>query len=85
LNRVPVEARIIVVTTMSDPSSSGRESALTSLGESEKSQSRLTSAATVISTSEEVREQFKRVKPLKGFSVTQHGWTVAVFGRKPPS
>jgi len=39
----------------------------------------------VISPAAEVREKFKRVKPLKEISVTQRGWTVAAFGRKPPS
>jgi hypothetical protein len=38
----------------------------------------------VIATPAEVREKFRRVKPLKNISVTQHGWTVAAFGRKPP-
>jgi len=38
----------------------------------------------VIATPAEVREKFRRVKPLKDISVTQHGWTVAAFGRKPP-
>jgi hypothetical protein len=34
---------------------------------------------TVIATPEEVREKFKRVKPLKEISVTQRGWTLDVL------
>ena len=49
LNRVPVEARIAVVT------------------ESE------------VTPEKEVREKFKRVKPLKDISVTQRGWTLNVL------
>ena len=75
LNRIPVEARIAMVITRS----SGRESAPTSLGEDGKSQSRLTSAATIIVPPEEVRERFRRIKPLKGISITQRGWTLDVL------
>ena len=71
LNRIPVEARISLVITRS----SGRESALLS----SDGQSRLTSAATVIVPPEEVREKFKRVKPLKEISVTQRDWTLDVL------
>jgi type II restriction enzyme len=49
LNRVPVEARILVVT-----------------------ESQISPAA-------EVRERFKRVKPLKDISVAQRGWTLDVL------
>jgi type II restriction enzyme len=49
LNRVPAEARILVVT----------ESA--------------------VMPASEVREKFKRVKPLKDISVTQRGWTLDVL------
>jgi type II restriction enzyme len=49
LNRVPVEARILVVTE-----------------------------STVMPASE-VREKFRRVKPLKDISVTQRGWTLDVL------
>jgi hypothetical protein len=55
--------------------SSGRESAHLFPG----SQSRLTSAATVIVPPEEVREKFKRVKPLKEIPFTQRGWTLDVL------
>jgi type II restriction enzyme len=71
LNRIPVEARIAIVFTRS----SGRESAHLFPG----SQSRLTSAATVIVPPEEVREKFKRVKPLSEISVKQRGWTLDVL------
>jgi type II restriction enzyme len=49
LNRIPVEARIFVVT------------------ESE------------VSPEKEVREQFRRVKPLKDIPITQRGWTLDVL------
>ena len=49
LNRVPVEARISVVT------------------------------ASEVSPEKEVREQFRRVKPLKDISVKQRGWTLDVL------
>jgi hypothetical protein len=67
LNRIPAEARIPIVITRS----SGHKSAPISSGESRESQSRLTSAATVIVPEKEVRERFKRVKPLKDISVAQ--------------
>jgi type II restriction enzyme len=75
LNRIPAEARIPIVITCS----SGREPAHYSSGEYRESQSRLTSAATVIVPEKEVRERFKRVKPLKDISVTQRGWTLDVL------
>jgi type II restriction enzyme len=75
LNRIPAEARIPIVITRS----SGRESAHSSPGENQESQSRLTSAATIIVSPEEVREKFKRVKPLKEISVAQRGWTLDVL------
>ena len=34
---------------------------------------------TIITSPEEVREKFKRVKPLKDISVTQRGWTLDVL------
>jgi type II restriction enzyme len=75
LNRIPVEARIPLVITRS----SGRESAPNSLNEGRESQSRLTSAATIIIPPEEVREKFKRVKPLKEIGVKERGWTLDVL------
>jgi hypothetical protein len=33
----------------------------------------------VVTTPSEVREKFKRVKPLKDISVTQRGWTLDVL------
>jgi type II restriction enzyme len=71
LDRIPVEARIEIITTRS----SGRASAHLSPG----SQSRLTSAATIIVPPAEVREKFKRVKPLKDLSVKQRGWALDVL------
>jgi hypothetical protein len=75
LNRVPAEARIPLVITRS----SGREPAPNSSEEGQGSQSRLTSAATVIVPETEVREKFRRVKPLKDISVAQRGWTLDVL------
>ena len=49
MNRVPVEARIAIVTESS------------------------------ISPESDVREKFRRVKPLKEISVTQRGWTLDVL------
>src|SRR5271170_6592920 len=49
LNRIPIEARIAVVTESKAASQS------------------------------EVREKFKRIKPLKDLSVTQRGWTLDVL------
>ena len=68
LSRVPADARIEIISTRS----SGRESA-------PSNQSRLTSAATIIVPSSEVREKFKRVKPLKELSVKERGWTLDVL------
>ncbi len=75
LNRVPAEARIALVITRS----SGRESAPSSSRGSRESQSRLTSAATIVIPPEEVRAKFKRVKPLKDIAVTQRGWMLDVL------
>jgi type II restriction enzyme len=70
LNRIPADARIPIVTTRS----SGREPA-----HSKFNQGLLTSAATIITPPEEVRERFRRVKPLKDLSVAQRGWTLDVL------
>jgi len=75
LNRIPADARIALVITRS----SGRESAPSSSGESGESQSRLTSAATIIVLPEEVRERFKRVKPLGEIKAKERGWTLDVL------
>jgi type II restriction enzyme len=68
LSRVPAEARIEIISTRS----SGRESA-------PSNQSRLTSAATFIVLPSEVREKFRKVKPLKDISVRERGWTLDVL------
>jgi type II restriction enzyme len=57
----------------------GREPAPSPSRESRESQSRLTSAATIIVPPEEVRAKYKRVKPLENISVTQRGWTLDVL------
>ena len=78
LNRIPVEARIPLVITRSSPARRD-ESAPSSSVEGRESQSRLTSAATIIVPPEEVRERFKRVKPLKDIPVQMRGWTLDVL------
>jgi len=75
LTRIPADARIPIVITRS----SGRESAPSSSGEIRESQSRLTSAATVIIPPGKVREQFRRVKPLKDIGIKERGWTLDVL------
>jgi len=87
LNRVPVEARIAIVTSIippSPPSPTGEKArgevaqikppdplpALRGEGNVFR---------TVIVPPEEVREKFKKVKPLKDISVTQRGWTLDVL------
>jgi hypothetical protein len=78
LHRIAPEARIAIVITRSSPAKRD-ESAPSSSGESRESQSRLTSAATIIVPPEEVRAKYKRVKPLENISVTQRGWTLDVL------
>jgi type II restriction enzyme len=75
VNRIPADARIPVVITRS----SGRKSAPSAPGQIGESQSRLTSATTIIVPPEEVRARFERVKLLKDISVTQRGWTLDVL------
>ena len=84
LNRIPVEARIAVVTTILSPpqssagvppapasnSSEGRRDACATLSRGER---------VVIALPAEVREKFKRVKPLSEISVKQRGWTLDVL------
>jgi type II restriction enzyme len=90
LNRVPAEARIFLVrTTVCEP----RNAAVPAAGsggvpprERTRSETPRKPAGadacatnTVITSPEEVRAQFKRVKPLKDISVTQRGWTLDVL------
>jgi hypothetical protein len=85
LNWVPAEARIPVVTTVKHPQS-GTGILPVSVSETDTSLThhRLEACATLIVPPEEVRAQFRRVKPLKDISVAQRSWTVAAFGREPP-
>jgi type II restriction enzyme len=78
LNRVPADARIALVITRSSPAMRD-EPAPISLEKNREGQSRLTSAATIIVPPEEVREKFRRVKPLKDIPITQRGWTLDVL------
>jgi type II restriction enzyme len=89
LNRIPVEARIAIVTTILSPSppsptgeragarwceSNPRSLSLSPLGRGEGMFEKV-----VISPAAEVREKFRRVKPLKEISVKQRGWTLDVL------
>jgi type II restriction enzyme len=71
LHRIPADARIEIIKTCS----SGRESAPSSSG----NQSRLTSAATIVTPAEEVRDRFKRIKPLGEIKAKERGWTLDVL------
>ena len=90
LNRVPAEARIFLVrTTVCEP----RNAAVPAAGsggvpprERTRSETPRKPAGadacatnTVITSPEEVRAKYKRVKPLKDISVTQRGWTLDVL------
>jgi type II restriction enzyme len=89
LNRIPVEARIDLVTTVvspSPPSPTGERGgvrwrksnplalSLSPLGRGEGNVFR-----TVIVPPEEVRARFRKVKPLKELSVKERGWTLDVL------
>jgi type II restriction enzyme len=71
LHRVPADARIEIIKTCS----SGHESAPSSSG----NQSRLTSAATIVTPAKEVRDRFKRIKPLGEIKAKERGWTLDVL------
>jgi type II restriction enzyme len=85
LNRIPVEARIDLVRTIASPSPPQRG------GEGRGEVARIKSPLSVslpaqsrgerviIVPPEEVREKFKRVKPLSEISVKQRGWTLDVL------
>jgi len=90
LNRVPAEARIFLVrTTVCEP----RNAAVPAAGSSgvpprERTRSETPrkpadadacATNTVITSPEEVRAKYKRVKPLENISVTQRGWTLDVL------
>jgi hypothetical protein len=90
LNRVPAEARIFLVrTTVCEP----RNAAVPAAGsggvpprertrsETPRKPAGADARATnpIIVPPEEVREKFRRVKPLKDISVTQRGWTLDVL------
>jgi type II restriction enzyme len=72
LNRIPAEARIQLVTTIPSPSPprSGGEVAL------RKNSSEFVQ---FVSSPEEVRAQFRKVKPLKDLSIKNRGWTLDVL------
>jgi type II restriction enzyme len=79
LSRIPVEARIEIIITRGSSRRRGNE---TPSEKSGRDQSLLTSSPTnqtIIVPPEEVREKFKRIKPLKEISVTQRGWTLDVL------
>jgi type II restriction enzyme len=71
LRRIPADARIEIVSTRRRR---GDESLI------EKTNQRfLTSSPTIIVPPNEVREKFKRVKPLEEISIKQRGWTLDVL------
>ena len=70
LHRIAPEARIQIVKTVIQ----GGTDIL-----SVNSKHRPEACATVITPPEEVREKFRRVKPLKDISVKQRGWTLDVL------
>ena len=71
LNRVQADARIEIIKT-------GRRRGDESLTE-QSNERLLTSSPTIIVPPEEVREKFRRVKPLKDIPITQRGWTLDVL------
>jgi len=73
LNRVPAEARIDLVRTIA---SQGRAC---SPSEPRRDRDIAPYQQTIIVPPSEVREKFKRVKPLKDISVNQRGWTLDVL------
>ncbi len=85
LSRIPVEARIEVVRTITSQgrarSSTLRSGATAEDGPSEPRRDRDIAPyqQTIITPATEVREKFRRVKPLKDISVTQRGWTLDVL------
>jgi len=74
LDRIPADARIEIVSTRKNPVSANKVF-------SETNQSLLTSAPTEIRITppEEVREKFRRIKPLAELSINQRGWTLDVL------
>ena len=90
LNRVPAEARIFLVrTTVCEPRNAAVPAAGSGgvpLREGTRSGTLPKPAGadacatnTVITSPEEVRAKYKRVKPLKDISVTQRSWTLDVL------
>ena len=81
LNRVPAEARIFLVRTITSQGRARSPSEPRRGAETAPYQSRGEGNIfrTVIIPPEEVREKFRRVKPLKELSVTQRGWTLDVL------
>jgi len=73
LNRIPAEARIEVVRTVE------RQGRACSPSEPRRDRDIAPYQQTVIVPPAEVREKFKRVKPLKEISVEQRGWTLDVL------
>jgi type II restriction enzyme len=83
LNRIPIEARIAIITTT--PRSRGHQSAPIKTP-SNKSLSLGASVANnscdfvqFVSSPEQVREKFRKVKPLKDLPVKNRGWTLDVL------
>jgi hypothetical protein len=84
LNRVSAEARIAVVTTILSPPKSS--AAVPAAPPSNSSEGRRDACATllpgesvVIASPAEVRERFRRVKPLGEIRAKERGWTLDVL------
>ena len=78
LNRIPADARIFIVRTITSPRRRTGVAPVSNSNDKEYGD-RQDARPTVIVPPEEVRAQFKRVKPLEDLSVTQRGWTLDVL------
>jgi len=78
LNRIPADARIAVVTTVAKRGT-GILPVSVSKTDAAQGEHRLEACATLITPPEEVRERFKRVKPLGEIKAKERGWTLDVL------
>ena len=78
LSRIPADARIPVVTTVAKRGT-GILPVSVSKTDAAQGEHRLEACATLITPPEEVRERFKRVKPLGEIKAKERGWTLDVL------
>ncbi len=78
LNRIPPEARIAVVTTVAK-CGTGILPVSVSITDAAQGEHRPEACATLITPPEEVRERFRRVKPLGEIKAKERGWTLDVL------